>query len=105
MLTFDLVPMHQWHHFRGPQAQWHAAIYIIINTKLGCTLLFVDPPNVELGGPDVAKVCIPPGEQLYMGKFDLKNYYHCLAHSCGMDHPLLRFPVIAGKKRRRKHKV
>ena len=51
---------------------------LIINARPG-NHVFVDPPHVTLPTPDVtARLSVPPGSKLYVGKVDIDNFYHRL---------------------------
>ena len=51
---------------------------LIINARPGNHAM-VDPPHVSLPTPDVtARLAVPPGHKLYVGKTDIDNFYHRL---------------------------
>ena len=51
---------------------------LIINAR-PTNRLFIDPPPVTLPTPDVtARLSVPPGSKLYVGKVDIDNFYHRL---------------------------
>ena len=76
MVTLDLVP----YVVNGVFALAKGDKQQLIINAVPANRQFVEPPHIDLPGPDVlASIVVPEGRTLYVGKCDLKDFYHCLA--------------------------